>query len=55
VVRAGREFTKAWEIKNTGTCAWDEGYVFAFQPSLSSSAMKDMTSLLEVMMPTKQS
>ncbi|HSL46353.1 MAG TPA: NBR1-Ig-like domain-containing protein [Anaerolineales bacterium] len=37
VVKAGKDFTKAWEIKNTGTCAWDEGYVFAFQPDLSSS------------------
>jgi hypothetical protein len=40
VIKAGREFTKAWEIKNTGTCAWDEGYTFAFQPSLSSSAIE---------------
>jgi hypothetical protein len=37
VVAAGREFTKAWQISNTGTCPWDEGYVFAFQPDLSSS------------------
>lgn len=40
VIKAGKEFTKAWEIKNTGTCAWDEGYVFAFQPDLSNSAIK---------------
>jgi hypothetical protein len=36
VVGAGKSFTKAWQIMNTGTCAWDEGYVFAFQPDLSS-------------------
>jgi len=40
VVRAGKEFTKAWEIKNTGTCAWDEGYVFAFQANLSSPGIE---------------
>ena len=39
VVGAGKSFTKAWEIKNTGTCAWDEGYVFAFQPDLSSNGI----------------
>lgn len=37
VVGAGKNFTKAWEIKNTGTCAWDEGYVFEFQANLSDS------------------
>jgi hypothetical protein len=40
VVTAGKDFTKAWEISNTGTCAWDEGYRFAFQPDLSSSAIE---------------
>jgi hypothetical protein len=40
VVGAGKDFTKAWEIKNTGTCAWDEGYVFAFQPDLSSASIE---------------
>lgn len=40
VIKAGKAFTKAWEIKNTGTCAWDEGYAFAFQPDLSSSEIK---------------
>lgn len=39
VVGAGKNFTKAWEIKNTGTCTWDEGYIFAFQPDLSSSGV----------------
>lgn len=40
VVGAGKNFTKAWEIKNTGTCDWDEGYVFAFQADLSSKEIK---------------
>lgn len=36
-IGAGKDFTKAWEIKNTGTCTWEEGYVFAFQANLSSN------------------
>ncbi len=40
VIGAEKDFTKAWELKNTGTCAWDVGYVFAFQPNLSSSEIK---------------
>jgi len=36
-VNAGKNFTKAWELKNTGTCTWDEGYVFAFQANLSNT------------------
>jgi len=40
VVKAGKDFTKTWEIKNTGTCTWDEGYVFAFLASNSSSEIK---------------
>ncbi|NWG08283.1 MAG: hypothetical protein HXY35_16530 [Chloroflexi bacterium] len=39
-VGAGKKFEKAWEIKNTGTCAWDEGYVFAFIPERSSSEIE---------------
>jgi hypothetical protein len=40
VVKAGDNFVKGWELKNTGTCDWDEGYAFAFQPDLSSSAIQ---------------
>jgi hypothetical protein len=39
VVDAGKTFTKAWQLSNTGTCAWDEGYTFAFQADRSSSAI----------------
>lgn len=27
-MKPGEDFTKGWTIKNTGTCAWDEGYSF---------------------------
>lgn len=40
VIDAGEDFDKAWELKNTGTCTWDKGYVFAFQSNLSSSEIK---------------
>jgi hypothetical protein len=40
VVGAGKDFSKAWELKNTGTCNWDEGYVFAFQAHLSSAEIE---------------
>lgn len=39
VVGAGKKFNKAWELKNTGTCNWDEGYAFTFRADLSSSAI----------------
>jgi hypothetical protein len=39
-VGPGKKFTKAWQIQNTGTCAWDEGYVFAFLPDKSSSGIE---------------
>lgn len=38
-VNAGKKFKKAWEIQNTGTCTWDEGYVFAFVADRSSSGI----------------
>lgn len=34
---AGKELVKTFEILNTGTCAWDEGYSFSFRPEYSSS------------------
>jgi len=30
VVSPGEEFTKTWKIKNTGSCAWDDGYVLVY-------------------------
>jgi hypothetical protein len=26
IVKGGESFTKLWAVKNTGACAWDEGY-----------------------------
>jgi hypothetical protein len=26
----GQTFTKTWKVRNTGTCAWDAGFKFAF-------------------------
>jgi hypothetical protein len=30
-VHPGNNFTKVWEIKNTGTCTWDDGYALVYQ------------------------
>jgi len=30
VFKPGADFTKTWTLQNTGTCKWDDGYVFAF-------------------------
>jgi hypothetical protein len=32
----GKAFSKAWQLQNTGTCTWDEGYTFAFLADVSS-------------------
>lgn len=29
-IKVGAEFSKVWTILNTGTCTWDEGYVFDY-------------------------
>lgn len=29
-VTPGQAFTKTWKVKNSGTCAWDAGFKFAF-------------------------
>ena len=29
-VTPGQSFTKTWKVKNSGTCAWDAGFKFAF-------------------------
>jgi hypothetical protein len=39
-VGIGELISKGFTILNTGTCVWDEGYVFAFQPDLSSPEIK---------------
>ncbi len=29
-VNAGQNFTKTWKVQNSGSCAWDAGFKFAF-------------------------
>ena len=36
-VSPGKKFKKVWQIQNTGTCTWAEGYVFAFLADRSST------------------
>ena len=36
----GHDYEKSFGFLNTGTCAWDEGYAFVFQPSYSSPDFK---------------
>ncbi len=33
---AGEDFSKAWQLQNTGTCKWDVGYTFTFLADVSS-------------------
>ena len=40
VVKADKQFTKSWEIRNTGNCTWDEGYSFTFLANVSSTEIK---------------
>ncbi|MBV6393192.1 MAG: hypothetical protein KPEEDBHJ_02428 [Anaerolineales bacterium] len=35
-IRINEEFVKSWEFVNTGSCAWDEGYTFAFVEEFST-------------------
>lgn len=39
-IKAGKSFTKAWQLQNTGTCTWDDNYMFVFLVDKSSSAIK---------------
>lgn len=39
-ITAGKKFSKVWQIQNTGTCTWDEGYAFVFQSDRSSPEIK---------------
>lgn len=42
---AGQEFTKTWEIRNSGTCTWDENYtiIFSSGTQLAEEAVYDFT------------
>jgi hypothetical protein len=39
-VTANKEFTKSWELVNTGTCAWEIGYTFAFLAAESTAGIE---------------
>ncbi len=30
LMQSGQEFTKTWQVRNTGTCTWDEGYSLVY-------------------------
>ena len=30
ILKPGEDFIKTWQVRNTGTCTWDEGYVLVF-------------------------
>jgi hypothetical protein len=36
VLAPNKDFSKSFSIQNIGTCAWDEGYSFAFVPEFST-------------------
>jgi len=36
-IKYGTEVTKSWDLYNSGTCQWDEGYSFTFRPEYSYS------------------
>ena len=44
----GQTFTKTWKVKNSGTCAWDAGFKFAFT---SGEAMGGVTYTLPQSVP----
>ena len=29
-IKVNKDFSKGWTILNTGTCTWDEGYIFDY-------------------------
>jgi len=44
----GQTFTKTWKVKNTGSCAWDAGFKFAFT---GGDAMSGLTYTLPSAVP----
>ena len=44
----GQTFTKTWKVRNSGTCAWEAGYKFAF---ISGDAMSGQTYALPQSVP----
>ncbi len=54
-VGIGDEVQQFFRFKNTGTCAWDEGYGFIFQPEYSSPEMTGNDIILAKNKPTDYS
>jgi hypothetical protein len=40
MLNPGEDYEKSFAFLNTGTCAWDEGYAFVFQPTYSTPDFK---------------
>jgi hypothetical protein len=40
MLNPGQAYDKSFGFKNIGSCAWDEGYAFVFQPAFSSPDFK---------------
>jgi hypothetical protein len=40
VLHPGEPYEKHFDFKNIGTCTWDEGYTFVFQPTYSTPDFK---------------
>jgi hypothetical protein len=45
-IEAGKSFSKSFMLQNTGTCAWDEGYSFAFVPEFSTPGFQGYSIVL---------
>jgi hypothetical protein len=46
VLEPNKPYEKHFVIMNTGSCTWDEGYAFVFQPNYSSAGFKGYDILL---------
>jgi hypothetical protein len=44
LIPPGQTFTKTWQVRNSGTCAWDAGFKFAF---VGGEAMDGATLVLD--------
>jgi hypothetical protein len=44
LIAPGQTFTKTWQVRNSGTCAWDAGFKFAF---VGGEAMGGATLVLD--------
>jgi len=46
VLAPNKDFSKSFSIQNTGTCAWDEGYSFAFVTEFSTPGFQGYSIVL---------